>query len=66
MTPVARFEGVTGGGWGADTGLGLEVFRCFGSTSFGGFGFGRLAGPACGVGVGAVTCFFSSFGVAAW
>jgi hypothetical protein len=44
---------------------GVEVFRCSGFTSWGDFGVGRFGDPTCGVGVGAVTCFFSSLGVAA-
>jgi hypothetical protein len=67
LTSVAGFEGVTGWGCGADTAAdpGVEVFRCSGFTSWGDFGVGRFGDPTCGVGVGAVTCFFSSLGVAA-
>jgi hypothetical protein len=66
LTSVAGFEGVTGWGCGAETAvdLGVEVFRCSGFTSWGSFGGSRFGGPACGVGVASVTCFFSSFGVA--
>jgi hypothetical protein len=67
VTSVAGFEGVTGWGCGVDTvvDLGVEVFRCSGFTSWGGFGVGRFGGPACGIGVGAVTGLLSSLGVAA-
>ena len=67
LTSGAGFEGATGWGCGADTAfdLGVEIFRCSGFTSWGGFGVGRFGGLVCRAGVAAVTGFCSSFGVAA-
>lgn len=63
---VAGFEGATGWGCGADKAfeLGVEIFRCSGFISWGGFGVGRFGGLVCRAGVDAVTGFCSSFGVA--